>query len=434
MKEDGGRSRAQSALSASFLLLPASFALCAFSDLTVAGNVSWFVLSGLAAGAAFLLALRSRISPSRLWLIALAARLLLLPAEPGDDLWRYVWEGKVQTAGFNPYVLAPNAPDLTPLRDAGWEKMDHKGYVAAYPPGAELIFRLLAALPPLGWKLLFAAADLGVVALLLAWRRDDLRVAAAYGWNPLILYSFAAGAHFDSLMVLALMGSAFLLRRPERAGNAALAALLLGLAIALKVVPLVLLPVWAFALGGRRMPWLLLALIPPLCGALHFGWPAVDITAGLRAFGRVARTNDCVWWLVEWLRGERIAYNDIPQLVQALACGSCAWIFRSDWQRATLWVLGALLIFSPALHPWYLSWILPFAALAAFPPTTSPSPSPARPASAWLVLGVSTFGYFLLWLYPLPWQQPVWLRLLILLPPLLWLAWIWRPRPAQPAS
>lgn len=416
----------------SFLLLPASFVLCWFGNLAQSVNVIWFVASGLLAGAAFLVALRGQISPARLWLVALAARLLLLPAEPGDDLWRYIWEGRVQAAGFNPYVLAPIAPELTPLRDGSWAKIDHKSFAAAYPPGAELAFRLLAPLPPLGWKLIFLLADLGVVALLWAWRRDDVRVAAAYAWNPLILYSFAAGAHFDSLMVLALVGSALLLQRSERPLHAASSALLLGLAIALKVIPLVLLPVWAFALGWRRMPWLLLALLPPLAGALHFGWPAVDITAGLREFGRIARTNDCVWWLVEFLRGERLAYNDLPQLVQALACGLCAWVFRRDWPRATLWVLGALLIFSPALHPWYLSWILPFAALAAFPSSQAATSSPS-PASAWFVFSVSVFGYFLLWLQPLPWQQPVWLRLLILLPPLLWLLLLrGQPRATSP--
>lgn len=403
MKEPGRRA---GAVASGFFLILGTLLLARYSDLERTENVLWFVGAGLGAGLAYLGALTGRIDTGLLWLVAIVARLVLLPAAPGDDLRRYQWEGRVQAAGFNPYVLAPQAPELAPLRDGDWEKMPHKTFAAAYPPAAELVFRALAGQPALLWKLVFALADLGVIALLVAWRRDDPRVAAAYGWNPLVLYAFAGGAHFDSLLVLVLVAAAFLLRHLDRAAAAAGSCLLLGLAIALKAVPVVLVPVWAFALGWRRWPWLLLAPLPGLAGALAFGWPETDLTAGLRAFGRVARTNDCLWWLVELVRGERIAYNDTLQAVQLAACAGLAWLRRREPQRAILWVLGAFLLLSPVLHPWYLAWILPFAALAG------------ETAAGWRVFAVSSFAYFLLWLHPLPWQQSPWLRLAILLPPL----------------
>ncbi|MBS0656821.1 MAG: hypothetical protein JSR82_01080 [Verrucomicrobia bacterium] len=396
-----------------YLLLPCALGLSATSDLTAPGNPVRFALLGLLAGLVYLAALRGPITPTRLWMVAIGARLLLLPAEPGDDFWRYVWEGRVQAAGFNPYVLAPAAPELAGLRDADWAKINHPGFVAAYPPGAQLIFRALQAFPTLVWKLAFTRLDLAIVALLAHWRRSDLRVAAIYGWNPLAIYAFAGAVHFDVLMVLALVGAARLLERdlaqPSRRALGG-SALLLGVGIALKLVPLVLLPVWFLACGWRRAGWLLLAAVPPLVTALLLGWPGVDPLAGLRTFGRVARTNDCVWWLFELVSGLRLETNALPQLALAVGCGLAAWVFRRDWLRATLWVLGALLLLSPALHPWYLAWILPFAALRG----------PA--AHGWLIFSVSAFAYFLLWLQPLPWAQPVWLRLLILLPPLVWWA------------
>src|SRR4051794_26707638 len=40
------------------------------------------------------------------WVITIFLRVLALPLEPGDDLWRYQWEGKIQEDGFNPYLLS----------------------------------------------------------------------------------------------------------------------------------------------------------------------------------------------------------------------------------------------------------------------------------------------------------------------------------------
>jgi hypothetical protein len=72
-----------------------------------------------------------------------------------------------------------------------------------------------------------------------------------------------------------------------------------------------------------------------------------------------------------------------------------------------VWVLGVALILSPVLHPWYCTWILPFAAW--------------RRAQPWHVLSVTLFAYFLFWnerLFALPWRSELWLRGIIMLPPI----------------
>ena len=76
------------------------------------------------------------------WVVAVLLRLVALPLEPGDDFWRYQWEGKVQNAGFNPYVLAPNDEQLVPLRAEfpNWSQINHRDFSAIYPPGTELLF------------------------------------------------------------------------------------------------------------------------------------------------------------------------------------------------------------------------------------------------------------------------------------------------------
>jgi hypothetical protein len=65
------------------------------------------------------------------WIVAILLRIVALPLEPGDDIWRYQWEGKVQNAGFNPYVLAPNDAQLATVR-------------ASFPIGARSIIAISA--------------------------------------------------------------------------------------------------------------------------------------------------------------------------------------------------------------------------------------------------------------------------------------------------
>ena len=107
----------------------------------------------------------------------------------------------------------------------------------------------------------------------------------------------------------------------------------------------------------------------------------------------------------------------------ALVVLAISWRMRAQPGRALLWVLGAALVLSPVLHPWYLCWVLPFAAL--------------RSARPWWVFSASIFGYYLLWESGFgwtPWEQPVWQRLLIALPPVIALAMVRRPGAAGPGA
>ena len=400
-------------------------------DFLWAGEAWRFTILGILAGAAYWLAVRRFLHAPLtaaqrtrwFWVAAVVLRLAILPVLAGDDVWRYRWEGRIQLHGFNPYQLAPDAPALAGLRDAEWSRISHLDFPAIYPPLTELTFAALAAcrLPVLGYKVLFGMVDLGVVFLLrrlLARGRRPVEEAAWYAWNPLAVYAAAGAAHFDGLMLVTLLWAIYLLDRAtgEEArvpwcewGSAAL----LGVAAAFKVVPLALVPVWGCALGWRRAALVLpTALsIPPLLATLY-GFPAVPVFGALGRFARGFRVNDPVWWLVDMVRapGEP-SVNDPYQAVAVLVCGGLAVWQRRDWRRGLFWVMGAALLLSPVLHAWYAVWLLPLAVWRG--------PAAARP---WLVLSVSMFGYFLLWevnhASGRPWQEPLWLRLFIYLPPL----------------
>ncbi|MEM9772774.1 MAG: glycosyltransferase family 2 protein, partial [Cyanobacteria bacterium P01_D01_bin.73] len=98
------------------------------------------------------------------WGVAIALRLILLFMYPGNDIWRYLWEGYIQNLGFNPFALPPDAPVLIPYRTEWWPLMNHLHVSAIYPPLTQWGFRLLSAITPsvLLFKSTFIAADLAV--------------------------------------------------------------------------------------------------------------------------------------------------------------------------------------------------------------------------------------------------------------------------------
>ena len=393
------------------------------------------VLCGIAffASASFFAQLpEGRLARGVFWGMAILLRLAALPLEPGDDVWRYQWEGKIQNAGFNPYVLAPNDDRLAPVREQfpDWNQINHRDFSAIYPPGTELIFAGLSRFGtgPLGYKLLFAAADLGVVAVLLRLIGDRARHADAawYAWNPLVVYSFAGAAHFDSLMILSMLAALLCFVRSRAAAEqksqwrwAILGATALGAAISIKLVPLLLLPLCVFALG-RRAPALGISLGLPALLSLPFGFPRVPIWESLGRFIYVARLNDIFWWIIEdtfWPNPHQKNYHYNVIIVIAVLLVSLFFIW--NWKRGLLWAIGTALILSPVLHPWYCTWILPLAAW--------------RRVDAWQVLSVTIFAYYLVWnerLFTLPWHSEPWLRGFILIPPIVAALFSLRRRPS----
>ena len=139
------------------------------------------------------------------WGVAIVPRIILLSMYPGDDIWRYLWEGHIQNLGFNPYLLAPDADVLIPLRFDWWGEINHSHLAGIYPPITQLGFRLLAAMSPsvLLFKSAFVAADLCICGLLS--NRFGYRATLLYAWNPLVMYSFAGGGHYDSWFLLPLV-------------------------------------------------------------------------------------------------------------------------------------------------------------------------------------------------------------------------------------
>src|ERR1700731_1083509 len=408
-------------------------ALNLFDDWTLESMPTKFVASAFLSGVAYLAAV-SNFPPKDgfavannvsllkqavlFWGVAIILRLIALPLAPGDDLFRYQWEGKIQRAGFNPYLIAPADPQFDQLRHDFPEaaKINHPELRAVDPPGAELLFKALSAITdrPLCYKIIFAIADLAVAALLLRLIGGERRYrgAAWYAWNPLVVYSFAGAAHFDSLMMLSMVGGILALVKSTTQTEsgakwwwAVLAALLFGIAISLNLVAASLLLLCAVALRWRAIA-LAVTISIPVFFSCAFGFPKVRIWESLGQFTQLSRLNDLFWWLFEetvWPNPHQRSFHYFPILIGCVIAVSL--LFVRNWKRGMLWALGVVLVLSPILHPWYCVWILPLAAW--------------RSAYAWHVLSVTLFAYYLFWderLFGLPWHAEPWMRGLIIAP------------------
>jgi len=263
---DTGATQAKPERAAFLALAAAGFVLMALCPLALyflfRAGYEGFVAAALAQGAVYAFAvfivLRHRFGRAALavvFIAAIVARAIALPAPAllSTDVARYVWDGRVQAAGVNPYRYVPADPQLAPLRDAAvYPHINRADYaVTIYPPAAEMIFFLatrvsesftMMRLAMIGFE---AVTVLALMALLEHDGRSPARVLI-YAWHPLPIWEFAGTGHVDAAAI-ALMTLAMLAAARERRGLAGIA-----LAAGTLVKPFVLLiapPLW------RRWDW-----------------------------------------------------------------------------------------------------------------------------------------------------------------------------------
>lgn len=314
---------------------------------------------------------------------ALLLRVGLLSAPVSDDVNRYLWEGKITLAGENPFAVTANDPSREAYRDDYWAAMNHPDKPTAYPPGIQWIMAgaVGVAYHPMSMKVLAVLGDvlcLGLILVLLEKRAAPVRWAGFYAFNPLVLIAFAAEAHFDSLMVAAIV--AMLLADEHR--RPALAWMFLGFAIQIKLVAIVLAPLLVTRRNLRGawavVPVLILPTLPFLT-ELDQWW------AGVRGFAGGGAFNGPLFSALS-LSGlppdaARLMGIGVFGIVSLLAF--IAGLRGLPLIRAAGIVMGALIVCSPVVHFWYLVWLLPFAAL--------------RPSFALATASITMSGYFLAW-------------------------------------
>jgi hypothetical protein len=294
-----------------------------------------------------------------------------------DDLWRYLWDGHVQARGVNPYLYAPKSEKLDQLANASeiWsgirDNINYADTPTIYPPLAQLVFRFAHALAPgsvLLMKSLIVMFDLLAAFLLaLALRASGQRMSLVllYAWNPLVIKVFAGSGHIDALLVAAVAALIYFIARRRHAAAAAM----LGLAVLAKLSPVVLLP-FVMKRAGWRYALLTGAVI--VIGFLPFISAGAAMFDGFQQFAREWQFNAGPFAFAQWLTG---FFTTEATTVARAICGLLiitivAWLIRRDdgqpesFAGFAALALGALLLLSPAVMPWYLTWLLPLSIVA----------------------------------------------------------------------
>jgi hypothetical protein len=398
-----------------------------------------FIPAVIASGLLTIAATRfSAAAPARTGLVivlglALAMRLLLVGEEPflSTDLYRYIWDGRVQAAGINPYGYVPADPSLAPLRDATiYPRINRADYaVTAYPPVAEMFFlsvtRIGETLTMM--RLAMVACEIAIIALLIGLlRRLDLSVVTvvAYAWHPLAIWEIANNGHVEAPMVALMLLGAWLLVRARRV----MGGIAVALAVLVKPYAMFILPAF-----WRRRDWRVpVAVIATICLCYLPYLGAGKGVLGFLASGYLAEeglTSGEGIWLTLLLQ---TLFGKIPGLTAAYAVIAAAimvWLAlrvasrteptpRETIADIILLLTTGLILMSPN-YAWYFVALVPFIPLGAGAP-------------AWaLTLG----AFFLYRPIFLPHNELVW-KTLATLPFLIALVVVRRTRAAsfQPAS
>ena len=294
------------------------------------------------------------------FVVAAAGRVVLIPSLPemSTDIYRYVWEGRVVMHGFNPFVHAPQAPELESLRDAYYEDVNHKHLATIYPPVAQGVFALAAAVrpDPYALKTILFLFDLGVIAvltMLLKLRSLDPAAVIVYAWNPLLIFETAHSGHVEPVGIFFLLFGLWLIARGRNwYGFGAMGASFLTKYVSIVFVPF-------FLARKKYIPWVGLMAAVVVAGYLPFAGAGKGLFSSLGVYGAEWRFNGLAFELLSPLLGNPAWTRGILAAVVVAVVVYNAWRQR-DAMRFGFVVFGTGLLLSPTLHPWYLAWIVPF--------------------------------------------------------------------------
>jgi len=323
---------------------------------------------------------------------------LRMPPGPDDDIHRYVWDGRVQRLGYNPYLLVPSDPSVAGLHTSETRTLNNPYLPSPYPAGAQLFFRAVTAIHEsvFSLKVAFVICDFAIAFVLLdllRCTRQGAHWVLAYAWHPLLATEVAGSGHIDIVGVFLLLVSAAALGKRWRA----VAAVAFGLAVSVKLLPIVLLPLYwkrvrvrdvalaAFVVGLLYIPFL-----------NHGRVPVGSLDTYVRSF----RFNDPVFAMLEQLAA--------PQIVAGLAVLvgllTAIWMRRrsAEWSSdAFAWPMTASLLCAPVIYPWYLVWLLPFLRSES-----------TLPVIIWTVSIFPTYYVWHLRAMGRPWLLPGWIMIL----------------------
>ncbi len=369
----------------------------------------YFMASLTLAGIAYLLAIREFFANPRFSRRVVVIGLVLagvwhieflrLPSGADDDIHRYVWDGRLQRLGYNPYLVVPSDPAAQGLHIPETRNLNNPDLPSPYPAGAQLFFRAVTAIheSTFALKIAFVVCDLAIVLVLLdllRCRRKGEHLVLVFAWNPLLAIEVAGSGHIDIVGALLLLASAAALVRRWRAT----AAVALGFSIAVKLLPVVLLPLYWKRVRIRDAALAAAVVVLLYVPFLNHGRIPIG---SLGTYVQSFRFNGPVFAALDQVAP--------PQLLAGLAVlvglVTATWLRSAapEWSAELFaWPMAASLLCAPVVFPWYLLGLLPFLTSAS-----------TLPIIIWTVSIIPTYVQWHLRALGHPWGAlPGWVMLL----------------------
>jgi hypothetical protein len=415
---------------------------------------------------------RDNLPMDIIWGFAILFRILFLFTEQSlsDDVYRFIWDGNLLRQGINPYALAVNSPLLNAYESPFRELVNHDWMASPYLPAAQLLFLSVTGIAPdnvFSFQITAVILDLLIGLLVFdSLRRLSISPAGVliYLWNPLIISEFANGAHVvDAWMIFLVMLAFWLMiqtnnyHRRKNLFNLGVILAMAGATLT-KGLPALLVPIF---LRRWRWKWTLLYLgviLGALAAfALGAGWGifgplnGVGVFGALRIFLSSWNFNSSFYhWLEVSLSGYRTP-GPVPievvgqapiQMARTITSATIVlislltglWAWRIDsHQRANYLTrtsnlirlavipIGAYLLLTHTVHPWYVGFILPL--LPFLLPRREEESQVSRFIWPWLYLSVAVTLSYLTYIDPNDLREYDVVRLIEYIPVIVLLIW-----------
>lgn len=313
--------------------------------------------------------------------VSILLRFILLFALPNlsDDVYRFIWDGRLLTNGHNPFDFLPsyyieNNVSVPGINEVLFNKLNSPEYFTIYPPVAQGIFALACWLFPnsiigsaVTMKVFLFLCEIGslfFIKKLLDHFQLPPKNILLYALNPLIIIELCGNLHFEAAMICFLLAAVFFLVKNKMT----LSAFSMALSIASKLLPLMFLPFLIKRLGWKKSIQyfaivgivIVLLFAPLLSGAFlnNFG-------ASLDLYFQKFEFNASIYYAIRWVGYQVVGYNWIQSVGPALAVivllGISMVSFSEKdftWKNLfekMLFAICLYLAFATIVHPWYVS-------------------------------------------------------------------------------
>lgn len=326
------------------------------------------------------------------WLLAAAVllRLALLPLQPNlsDDVYRFVWDGRLLVQGADPFAYTPDEMmdrgmdgELQGIDRDLYQNLNSPGYFTIYPPVHQLVFALSAWLGSELWQSILIIRLVLILGELLTFRlflrlfeyqRIPRKRLLLYALNPLVVIELSGNLHFEGLMIAFLLLSYSWLLKNKRT----MAALGFALAVCTKLLPLMLLPLYLRRLWLRPAIYfyllvglgVVLMFTPLLSEALVSG-----LGSSIGLYFQKFEFNASIYYVVREIGYEMKGYNTIATSGKRLALAAFGGILlfsllerKKRLPTAWMWVWLIYLLFATTVHPWYIIPLFAFSLFTQF--------------------------------------------------------------------